>query len=258
MIDQNLIEITTPYGSVVDKMVLVYIKKQGNDFIVSDGARLNQHLISEDLGSPNPLLFSRIVDCYMHDYEISKKEVGNKIFYFKKTNDVQFLPNCVFEIAEFGSQFLSGLRTTSFDKTELNLEEVEDESASDFRVTGQEYFEQRFAGRTNYSVLRNKSFGLMKRIDLIVQQGSSVNTIQFLGGGKFYFYKSQINNVKADYEMLNGTPMLAKRLAIFDDQNPIYHKKKQDLTPYLQGLSGVLDHEPIPWSKKDKALELIL
>lgn len=258
MIDQNLIEITTPYGSVVDKMVLVYIKKQGDDFVVSDGGRLNQHLTSEELGSPNPSLFNRIVECYMHDYEISKKVVGSNVFYFKKTNDLQFLPNCVFEIAEFGSQFLSGLRTTSFDKTALNLEEIEDDSASDFRVTGQEYFEQIFAGRTNYSVVRNKSFGLMKRIDLIVQQGKSVNTIQFLGGGKFYFYKSQINNVKADYEMLDGTPMLAKRLAIFDDQNPIYREKQKDLAPYLKGLSGVLDHEPIPWSEKDKALELVL
>lgn len=259
-IDNNTIRITTPYASITDKYVSLFLKKQGDEFIVSDGGILNEYLSSKDLGEPNEIFFNRIIECYLHEYEIRKKVVGERIFYFKKTNNLDFLPNFVFELSEFSSQFLSGIRTTNFDKSIVESDDV-DEEADTFTHTGQVFFETQLGNNKDYQIFKNRPFGLPKKekkVDLLIQNKTSVKTIQFLGGGKFYYYKSRINNVAADYRMMAGIPMLDKRLAIFDDTNEIYIKKRSDIAGYLDVLSNELDYEPIPWSQKERALEQVL
>lgn len=259
-IDDSTIRVTVPYASINNKYVVLFIKEQKPknrpvELVVTDGGSLHELLVSGDLGTPQKSVFDAIVDEYVGSYEIEAKENGAGVMYFKKTEVMELLPNCVFEMADFARSYLSAIQIGCATSEESEPDLVKDV----FIRNAKKYL------KSNYKKKNQLQFeqvigpeGRKKKVSAIIYSEQKLNPVQFLSGSKFFYYKSNINNAHEDYKLLGDFDLIGKRLALYDDISPIYREEQSQIHEYL-GLmrEAVLTHDPIPWSKKELLTELV-
>lgn len=255
VVDHNTIRIHTPYASINNKYITLYVKQDNGNFIVSDGGYLYENFLSGDLGTPNIKIFETIVESYVKEFEIELKEALPTKFYYKKTDKLDYLPNCVFEMADFAKNFLSAIYIGS----DRKIQDEADFEEKKFYKIAKDYISETFTEESQYKLKYNEKIGFdgrKKMVSLVVAKMSTLNCVQFLSGGKPYNYMSRINNAKSDFELLSDYTPIKSKFALYDDRIEVYEANRNDLDTYLNNLQHVLTKKPIPWSKKEDLLEI--
>ncbi len=251
-IDANTIRITTPYASINNLYIDLYIKKQGKKLIVTDGGFLQKNLTSGELGVPDSKVFKSIIDTYIAGYEIKLKVNDESILYYKETEKEKMLSNCVFEMADFARTYLSAITigTERAQEPDLQKERFESDAKKFLREKYTQKDQVQFDQQIGYE-------GRKKKVSAVIYSSQKLNPVQFLSGTFLYYYKSNINNAHQDYALLKDFPMMGLKLALYDDTSEIYREQSPILHEYLSSMTEVLSHEPIPWSQREKIQKLV-
>lgn len=250
-LDDKSVRITTPYASLNNKYIDLIVMMQGDEYVVTDGG-----YVDDAIGLRSSKFIDTILVPYLEEFEIQVLENQKKIYY-KKTADLDFVPNCVFEMADFARAMLSAsyidVVASGQDALSDNVEEVE------FQRRAKEYLKDSYED-SNYALNFKQKIGLegrKKKFSAVIATPSEENVIQFLSGGTFYHFKSHITNTMGDFDLLEDYTPLNLKLALYDDRVDIYKDNRDNLHEYLNLLRSRLTHDPVPWSEKDRIKELL-
>ena len=162
-------------------------------------------------------VFQGIVDAYLQGYEIKKKDSEESLMYFKETEKKEMLANCVFEMADFARTFLSAIGIGAANAQEPDVLKEK------FERDAKKYLKQ------NYKQKEQVQFhvpigheGRQKKVSAVIYARQKLNPVQFLSGGNFYYYKSNVNNAHQDYALLGDFDLIDQKLALYDDTSEVY------------------------------------
>lgn len=98
-------EIITPFPAAGDKYVSVFITVQNGKYIVTDGGWISDGVYNIGADAPElSKIFDRALKYFIADFSILRTMApSNRMIYFKSTPDARFIPNLVFEVANFVS-----------------------------------------------------------------------------------------------------------------------------------------------------------
>ena len=123
-----------------------------------------------------------------------------------------------------------------------------------------DFVKEQYSQSEEYDLRFNELIGFdnrKKRVSVAFITPSTVNAVQFLSGGTFYYFKSRIMNTSGDFELLGDYTPLNKKLALYDDATDVYGENRAALDEYLSLLNSRLSDPPIPWSQRDRIKTLI-
>lgn len=101
------LEVITPFPTSTDMYVSVFITKRGDVWIATDGGWMFKGIYNCELPLDEKM-YSKVFDFFVDDYGIkSTTSVSGETFYYKGTRDRRFVPNIVFDLANFISQTVS-------------------------------------------------------------------------------------------------------------------------------------------------------
>lgn len=240
----NTLEIITPYSTTNSKFISVFITRQREKFIVTDGSWLlkGEYEIIPDLEDE---IFMKIFNHYETSYDINKLEDKSGIFYYKFTLDIDLIPNLVYEMTNFLSSVLSASQIQFIDPREKEEKErfgkIADSYLSSLIDKGNIKFRKELG--ENYKTVR---------FNAIITTGSKISLVKYITGSTPNYFLSSLTKATVDFEIANHSHFndyILNRVALVDDIAPGFVEGK--LYRYLETLE---EHTKIPsvkWTQKE-------
>ncbi len=209
----NSLEIITPFSTVTEKFVSVFITKRTDTFIVSDGGWLtgspDYYQTDQDQQEEE---FSGILSHYSHAFGISEaKQADGGVFYFKKCDKLALLSSAVYDVANFVATVVNG--------SSLQLDAGEEfDHQKTFRREANEFLKSRLPeARANQSI--DGLDGV--RFNAVLIKRSKLFLVSYVTGCTPYHFSKDLSRSIVNFELANGSksaPFIQSRIALLNDR----------------------------------------
>ncbi len=246
----NSLEIITPFATTSHKFISVFITKQGEDFIVSDGGWI------ADGGYSNT--FDRNIDCYakiiLHYIDnFDVRETNNLTgapYFYKKIGKQIAVPSLIFDMANFISSLVS-LSGVEYEK--------EKKSIDLFSKSANDYLSNTFVGNIDIGEFLDKTTKHVKPNAIIKKGGGKVLVLNYITGSTVDYFRTSIAKSTVIFELaeksiLNTMGMVEKNIAFVDDKSPGFVPSK--VSVWLDNLTEKPHTKRVDWTKKEELLQL--
>jgi len=234
----NTIEIITPFTTITQNFVSVFITKRNGAFIVSDGGWIQSHLL-EILGDNTFEEKNKVLGYFMNHHKIQSHEEGGKNYFFKSNKDGKMLSALSYDMAQFISNTMNALYSTY----ELEMQEYEGTKRFDTQVNETLKSKLEIGGYDYASNCRALD-------DLKIQFSSCVRPkgkerftiIMCVSGSSPTYFSNSVARANQNFEVAKRSKYkdYFKSLSILNDQADGY-KSKSDLGIYLENLKDKSD-----------------
>ena len=193
----NTLEIITPFATTNNRFISVFIKQQGNEFIISDGGWI------ENFEYEIPLMlddncFSKIYSHYLNAFGIQELTgPTNKIIFYKKASKQFQIPSMVFDMANFICSVVSASSIEFVDKEER-------ESKERFRALANNFI----SGIIVKEELNLKGFLDNKRdikIDAIIVRQNKLSLVNYITGVNAHYFNNSVFKSYYHFDLANSS-----------------------------------------------------
>jgi len=190
----NTLEIITPYTTTNHKFVSIFLSKQNNDYIVSDGGLI------QSFGYDTPFLgdddiFNRILEHYISVYDIKQINAKDTVYYFKRTNNPIHIPALIFDISTFFSSIISTCNIELSDKKEKDNRNLFSKSANDYISS----ITEKSKVKINGFVDEEKT---LKVSSIYKLSGSSFIPVNYVTGSNINTFSNSLYKTNTIFEMI--------------------------------------------------------
>jgi hypothetical protein len=247
----NSLEIITPYATTNNRFVSVFLSKQGNDYIISDGGWLHSGIYDVVIGDAS--CFLKVLYHFQNSFDI--KEIKNKegfVYFYIKTSNVIDIPSKLFDLTLF-IQNIASVSEISFDDKE------EKDSRQRFVTKANDYLKS-FANReklhlNRYLTPEKRDFKFNAIYDIAP---SSIALVNYVTGSSNSYFASSISKANMLFQMAddsNVKSFIRSKVSIIDNSADGYSQEK--LSSFLYHLENHTGSTLVKWSEKEK-LQAIL
>ncbi|WP_282036195.1 hypothetical protein [Saccharicrinis aurantiacus] len=114
----DTLEVICPYATTQNKFVSVFLTKQGNEFVITDGAWVNGGVYNE-VGLSDEPCFVKVLEHFKITYDIKEMQASNgNTYYYLKTSNAINIASKVFDLSTFIQNVLSVADITFENKKE--------------------------------------------------------------------------------------------------------------------------------------------
>lgn len=243
----NTIELVTPVATVNDMFVSVFITMRGNEYVVTDGGWLESGIYDCEV-CHNNLAFQRSFNYYSESFKVSCTEARNTKFYYKKIEDLVFLPNLVFDIANFVCAV-------------VNYSSVlyqPDRSEVTFRKNVRGFMRKQYGDDAfEYDKPINKDINI--HFNAIKRREDGISLINFVTGSNAGYYAMSLCKSNSNFDIANkyrNELRINKTITILDDRrtNVINSSHVKPYYEYLLDLRSDTSRVAL-WSDKNEIME---
>ena len=101
-IRQNSLEIITPFSTINNKFISVFITTSNNKIIITDNGWFNQNYYETSIEKELKITENKIIVSYTNTYNIkSILDKSDIIFFYKTCEKIEQIPSAVFDLANF-------------------------------------------------------------------------------------------------------------------------------------------------------------
>lgn len=245
----NTIEVVTPYATVNDKFISVFITRQKAQYIVTDGGWYSANEYEFD--DNDTFAYNQLFQFYLHQYEIKKLSAPNGLTYFYKTTEQSSLiPNLVFDLCNFISSVVSA--------TFVNFEIIkEHKEQAQFKANVTNYilnFLQREDCRFGRSV--DDKFDDVKFNVIINKPNAQLSLISYVTGSTNTYFASSLAKANANIRIIQKSSLIASHIngyyAVINNQAYGYKEGS-----YLSELQENTNGGIVNWTEREKLSQLI-
>ena len=245
----STLEIITPVATINDMFVSVLITNRDNDSIATDGGWIHSGFYDCDVNLKMHIL-KRIYAFYFDKLNIQKVEMKSRVFYFKRINKLELLPNIVFDMANF----INAIVSTS----NVNFNADREEITFKKHVRGfmmKQFGEERF----EYDKPLNDNMAI--RFNAIERSNTGINLFNFISGSNSTYYANSLCRSNTQFQMikpLHEKYSVKKTVTLLDDQKKSIIESPQVQTIYNYLLDNQTPDNPvILWSQKNDLINVI-
>lgn len=236
------LEVITPFSTSSDMYVSVFITRRDDFYVITDGGWLDRGVYKQP--QINSAIFEQISEFFCNDFCISRTYSNDGTMYiYKSTKDLQFIPNLVFDVANYISLMVNN--SIAQYRTEPKSER--------FRTQARDLIKSHITSdklRFNtYLTQQSKSahFGA-----IVTSTTGHVSLVNFISGSNFENIKGSFATSNLNYDLLDRTSaknLVKDRVVLFDDRRFQF----QDLNPYVE-MTRSKGQYPMMWTQDQENL----
>ncbi len=238
------LEIVTPMATINNLFVSVFITKRGDDYIATDGGWIDSGLYECEVDW-KALGFKKIGAFYIENLCIEKTNAKGHVFYFKRINKLELLPNIVFDLANFINAVVSS----------SNIKFTADREEITFRKNVRGFMIQKF-GNERFEYDKPLSESNPIRFNAIERSKDGVKLINFVSGSNSSYYANSLCRSNTNFQMvipLHGKYNIKRTITLLDDRKPSVINSPQVQTYYNFLMDNrTEENRVILWSQKSE------
>ncbi|MBA3647288.1 MAG: hypothetical protein H0W62_01865 [Chitinophagales bacterium] len=239
------LEVITPFSTTNFKFISIFITEREDKIIVTDGG----WLVSGEYDNPIDIeddIMTRIFTHYESIYEIKRQQQRNgQIFYYKSTDNIDLIPNLVYDIGSFLSAVASISQIQFEDPAEKAERENFSKMANSF-ISGVVPINHLRFKRSLGDDYKNVTF------NAVVENGQRLKLIKYITGSQLSFFMSNFSRAIVDFEIASNSPFnqyIDKKIALINDISTGY--KEDKLYRYTETLEQYTEIPPVKWTNRE-------
>lgn len=248
----NSFEIITPFPAARDRYVSLFITRQREKIVVTDGGWLSEGIYY--IGGDEPDLtsvFDRMLNYFISDFGVLRtRGSNNRTIYFKATAETEFVPGLVFEMANFISLVSS---------TALAPLREEREARNTFSRRTTDFIKSRVdAKRIETNAIFTDKAPAAKFNAIVHTPGDCSILINLVTGSTSSYMVQSYCKSNTMFDLLKQSgadDRVKERIVVMDDKAKGF--KYEDLSPFFD-MSRAKSQRPILWPTGEHQLENLL
>jgi len=247
----NTLEIITPYATTSSKFVSVFLSVKNGEFIISDGGWIDERIYDNTFDLEDDC-FSKILDHYVNSFDIRQTNgLGNKTYFYKKTNISHEVPSLVLDLSVFISNIISLAEIEFNDKEEK-------ESVTRFGKNANNYLKT-FIDSEKLDLGGCLGESKTIRFNAIIKQTSTkLILINYITGSNLSHFSNSISKANFIFELAEKSKYkhnISSKISIIDNMSIGY--KPDRLTGFLGHFFENTNSKEVKWTEKEKLKELV-
>ena len=246
----NSIEIITPFSTLNDKFVSVFVKEINNNFIVSDGGWTHLNYYDIHINEQSESITKRVLTYYQQNFQVkSTTDNAGTLFYFKTCQNLQELSSVVFDMSNFISGAVNALGIQYKDEKEEQERETFRRDANTFLKTN---YNDNLSAKKSLDDLKNIRFSA------IIIRNSNLYLISYITGSTHQYFMNDLRKTIINFEISERSKYqshIKEKISIINDMANGYHPEKSK--SILDLLSEKINREPVKWTEKERILDII-
>lgn len=246
----EIIEIITPFSTLNDKFVSLFIKEQNGGFVVTDGGWIDKNTYENPIYDTSEDIINKVIAFNQNNYNIkTTADPDGFIFYYKICNDPSQVPSTVFDLANFVVAVINSFCIQFKDEKEEKERETFRKDANEFLRT---HYSEKVKLRQSLDDFKNIRF------NAILNKNSKLFLITYITGSSPYYFENDIRKTIVNFEISERSKyneIIKERISIINNQSEGFQPEKSNAI--LQLLAEKTSREPIFWTEKERLLELI-
>ena len=244
------IEIVTPIATTNNIFVSVFLTQRDNEFVITDGGWIDGGIYECEIALEDRNYY-KLFQYYMDDYDIQYLNAKGRIYYYKKINSAQLVPNLIYDV----SSFINAVISSSFISFE---EKKEREETGVFRRRASEFIHQLVDTvhlKTNYSI--HESLGLIK-FNAVVTRKNRMTLVNYVTGSNDSNFILSLGRSNLNFDMVEKhaiNSMVKHKITLIDDTTKIIQSSR--VKPYLRIIGSKDGRIGLKWGEKERLKELI-
>lgn len=247
----NSLEIITPYATTNNRFISVFLMKQGNDFVITDGGWINSGIY--DVIPGEDLCFLKIFYHYQNAFnvkEINSKE-GIGYYYVKAFNEID-IPSRIFDLSLFIQNIVSISEIDFENKVEKETRELFVSKANDYLKSIINSEKIKF--NSNLDPNRKE----IKFNAIYYKTPNDLTLINYVTGSSLSYFSNSIFKANTLYEMAEETlynDFIHDKVTVVDTEAIGYVPQK--IGHYLLHLENHTGSKIVEWNQREK-LQVLL
>lgn len=247
----NSLEIITPYATTNNRFVSVFLSKQNDEFVISDGGWLHSGIY--DVFPNEEGCFIKVLNHYQNSFDIKEiTSTEGTLYYYVKTKNPIDIPSKLFDLSLFIQNIASVSEITFEDKAEKEAKER-------FVSIANEYIKS-FADK---SKLKLNAFLMPDKKDIKFNaiynnSPSNISLVNYVTGSSHFYFSNSISKANMLFEMAEETAVksyIKNKISIIDNSADGYAAEK--LASYLHHLEHRTGSLLINWHEREKLQSLL-
>jgi hypothetical protein len=244
------LEIITPFSTLNNKFVSVFIKEIKGKYVISDAGWTDLNYYDVDISEESDDIIERIFTYYQQSFEISTtSDKAGTLHYFKTCSNPRDIPANVYDLANFIVGAVNSLVIRYKDEKEEKEKET-------FRKDANIFLKINY----NDNVKLQKSLDDFQniRFNALITKSSDIFLISYVTGSSPYYFTNDLRKTIVNFEISEKSKYrnnIREKLSIINDQADGYRPEK--LGSIMDLLNEKTTQEPIKWSERERILEII-
>jgi len=248
----NSLEIITPYATTNNKFVSVFLSKQNDEYIISDGGWINGGIY--EVASKEEICFLKIIQHFQSAFKIQETQSPENITYFYvKANNPIDIPSKLFDLTLFIQNIVS--------ISEIEFEDKEDKESKERFVTIANEYLKSFtdAKKLHLNTYLNKERKDIKFNAVYNNTPSTLSLVNYVTGSSPYHFTGSIAKTSTYFQMADDSTshqFIKNKVSIIDNiANGFVPNKIAGLLYHLEHHTG---STLINWSEKEKLHKILI
>lgn len=245
------LEIISPYATTNNKFVSVFLSKQGDEFVISDGGWLNSGVYEVSISEET--CFLKILYHFQNSFDI--KQIASPeglIYYYLKTSNAIDIPSKLFDLALF-IQNITSVSEIAFEDKE------EKETKERFVSIANEYLRSFTAkNKLQLNSYLNPQKRDIKFNAIYYNTQSTLSLVNYVTGSSNSYFSNSISKANMLFQMAddsNANIYIKSKVSIIDNSAAGYVPEK--LSGFLYHLEYHTGSVLVNWSERER-LQAIL
>jgi hypothetical protein len=220
----NTIEVITPFATLTDKFVSVFITIRNDKIIVSDGGFIANNLYEVRENHEDKDIVDTLLHQYLQNHSILTTVNSNGIVYYKSTDKVELISVAVFDVCNFIVNFSNSNVLDYRDKKEK-------QERDKFKSFTNEYLKDIYKEK----FYPNKQIVDGLRVSGAISSGKDLHILEYVTGHTNRHFSQDLRKAIINFQLVNKVstikPYIKSRIAIFNDQSAGF---QQGIPPILE------------------------
>lgn len=246
----STVEIITPFSTLNNKFVSVFVKDSQNQIVVSDGGWIDLNYYGVNINEESEAIIDKVTSYYQQNYQIkATSDNAGTLFYYKVCKNKEDISSAVFDLSNFIVGVVNSLGITYKDGKEEKEKETFRQDANSFLLAN---FNENVQLRKSLDDYTNIKFSA------IISKQSEISLIAYVTGSTPFYFENALSKAIVNFEISEkskNNSFIKERISIINDLAEGYHPEKSG--SILNLLSEKTSREPIKWTEKEKILEYI-
>ena len=220
----NTIEVITPFTTLTNKFVSVFITIRNEKIIVSDGGFIANNMYEVRENHEDSDIIESLLHQYLHQHSILTTFKGNEVVYYKSTDKEELITVAVFDLCNFIVNFSNANVTDYRDKKEK-------QERDKFKAITNEYLKDIYKDR----FYPNKQIVDGLRVSGAISSGKDLHILEYVTGHTNRHFSQDLRKAIINFQLVNKVaiikPYIKNRIAIFNDSSAGF---QQGISPILE------------------------
>jgi hypothetical protein len=207
----DTLEIVTPFTTLTDKFVSVFVTQRNQKLIITDGGLIGQNLYENNISPEDPEIVDYVSEQYKKFYNIQETSNKIEIYYFRSIQKIELLSAAVFDLVNF---IVGTVNSMTVQYKRKKILDEKDRFVSETNNFLKENYQQNF--KSNREIVK----GL--RFNGVITHNGGLTLIEYISGHSSKYLEKDFTKAIVNFQLIkeiNYNINIKNKIALINDKS---------------------------------------